>query len=325
MTTSADRAILARALTHELRRAPQIKRAPLALGAVTEAGVFEGYASVFGVADLGRDVVDRGAFAASLGKRGAAQIKMLWQHDPGEPIGAWLAVTEDAIGLKVRGRLNLAVARAREILALMREGQVDGLSIGFRTQRATQDRKTGLRHLKQIDLWEISLVTFPMLPQARVTAVKRARPSADAAAGVVASLDCVAAKFARARWIGAAARVEAKLTRAARLLERRYSADQPRDEMGRWTLAGGALAATTPEGAVEAAVEAIASGLVGSALTAGDYSWGELVTQFDAGGRRICIYDFDFGRIAVDGSRNLGCQMRALSSAVSHGLLLNDN
>jgi len=198
MTESADRAAMARVLTRDFARAirseREIKRAPLALGAVSAAGTFEGYASLFGVADLGRDVVERGAFAASLRKRGAANIKMLWQHDPGEPLGAWLSITEDSVGLKVKGRLNLAVFRAREILALMREGQVDGLSIGFRTQRAMQDRKTGLRRLQQLDLWEISLVTFPMLPQARVTAVKRARPAA-AIVRVAIRPDCVGAKI----------------------------------------------------------------------------------------------------------------------------------
>ena len=176
----ADRASMARALTRALTqetpraltRAPESKRAPLALGEVSATGVFEGYASLFGVADLGGDVVLAGAFRDSLRKRGADRVKMLWQHDPAEPIGAWLSVEEDTRGLKVKGRLNLDVSRAREILALMREGQVDGLSIGFRTLRATQDRKTGLRHLQKLDLWEISLVTFPMLPQARVTQVK---------------------------------------------------------------------------------------------------------------------------------------------------------
>jgi len=168
-----DRAGMARALTRVLARAPESKRAPLALGEVSAAGLFEGYASLFGVADLGGDVVMAGAFRDSLRKRGADRVKMLWQHDPAEPIGAWLAVEEDARGLRVKGRLNLEVARACEILALMREGQIDGLSIGFRTQRAVTDRKTGLRHLQKLDLWEISLVTFPMLPQARVTAVKQ--------------------------------------------------------------------------------------------------------------------------------------------------------
>ena len=99
---------------------------------------------------------------------------MLWQHEAGQPIGSWDALLEDARGLKVKGRLNLDVAKAREVLSLMREGAVDGLSIGFRTERATTDKKTGIRSLAKIDLWEISVVTFPMLPQARVSAVKRA-------------------------------------------------------------------------------------------------------------------------------------------------------
>lgn len=189
MTVLIDRAAMARALTRALApelprtlaraltRAPESKRAPLALGEVSATGHFEGYASLFGVADLGGDVVMAGAFRDSLRKRGADRVKMLWQHDPAEPIGAWLAVEEDTRGLKVSGRLNLDVSRAREILALMREGQIDGLSIGFRTQRAFTDRKTGLRHLQKLDLWEISLVTFPMLPQARVTTVKSANAS----------------------------------------------------------------------------------------------------------------------------------------------------
>ncbi|MCB1541181.1 MAG: HK97 family phage prohead protease [Rhodoblastus sp.] len=164
-----------RALTRALARAPESKRAPLALGEISVTGLFEGYASLFGVADLGGDVVLAGAFRDSLRKRGPDRIKMLWQHDPAQPIGAWLAIEEDSRGLKVNGRLNLDVSRAREILALMREGQVDGLSIGFRTLRATQDSKTGLRHLQKLDLWEISLVTFPMLPQARVTQMKSDR------------------------------------------------------------------------------------------------------------------------------------------------------
>lgn len=154
------------------RFAPETKRAPAPLALVTPTGLFEGYASLFGVADLGRDVVARGAFADSLRRRGPEGVKMLWSHDPTEPVGAWLALREDGSGLHVRGRLNLAVARAREILALMRAGAVDGLSIGFRTRRATTDRATGLRTLHAIDLWEISIVAFPMLPGARVVATR---------------------------------------------------------------------------------------------------------------------------------------------------------
>lgn len=155
--------------------APEIKRAPLTLAKVSPTGLFEGYASLFNVADLGRDVVMPGAFAESLARRGAGGVKLLWQHDPREPVGAWLSLVEDARGLKVRGRLNLAVARAREILALMKESAVDGLSIGFRTQRSARDPGTGLRKLYKLDLWEISLVTFPMLPQARVIAAAHAK------------------------------------------------------------------------------------------------------------------------------------------------------
>src|SRR5690349_20522687 len=98
-------------------------------------GLFSGYASLFGVPDLGRDVVAPGAFAETLRARGPGGVRMLWQHDPAEPIGRWLSLAEDARGLRVEGCLNLAVQRAREIDALMREGAVDGLSIGFRTVR----------------------------------------------------------------------------------------------------------------------------------------------------------------------------------------------
>lgn len=157
--------------------APEIKQAHDRGLAVNRTGEFEGYASLFGIADLGGDVVSAGAFTQSLQKRGASGVKMLWQHNAAEPIGAWESLIENAKGLRVRGRLNLDVTRAREVHSLMREGSVDGLSIGFRTLKSFRDRKSGLRHLEQLDLWEISVVTFPMLPQARVSAVKREAPS----------------------------------------------------------------------------------------------------------------------------------------------------
>jgi HK97 family phage prohead protease len=139
-------------------------------------GEFEGYASLFGVVDLNRDVVEAGAFRETLARRGARGVRLLWQHDPSAPIGRWLSLLEDSRGLKVRGRLSLEVARARELRALIRDGAVDGLSIGFRTERARADPSTGRRHLLKIDLWEVSLVTFPMLPGARVTAAKTLPP-----------------------------------------------------------------------------------------------------------------------------------------------------
>lgn len=157
---------------------PETKRAPAGLAAVDPDGTFVGYASLFGVADEGGDTVERGAFTASLARRGAAGVRMLWHHDPAEPIGVWTEIAEDARGLRVRGRLLPEVARAREALALMRAGVLDGLSIGFRTLRARSDVGPGRRRLLEVDLWEISLVTFPMLPGARVAAVKtRPRPA----------------------------------------------------------------------------------------------------------------------------------------------------
>ncbi len=140
-------------------------------------GVFSGYASLFNVADMGRDVILPGAFARSLKRRGPRGVKMLYQHDPAEPIGQWFAMTEDRRGLCVTGRLMLELARAREVHALMRAGVLDGLSIGFRTLRGRRDAATGLRRLHEIDLWEISLVTFPMQEAARVATLAAERPA----------------------------------------------------------------------------------------------------------------------------------------------------
>lgn len=147
----------------------------LVLDKVEPDGSFRGYASLFGKVDLGKDVVERGAFANSLRLRGAAGIRMLFQHDPNEPIGAWTEIREDARGLFVRGRLASDVRRAREVLSLMRGGALDGLSIGFRAVRTRRDPAGGVRRILEADLWEISVVTFPMLPGARVEAVKGRR------------------------------------------------------------------------------------------------------------------------------------------------------
>ncbi|GGH13870.1 primosomal replication protein N [Alsobacter metallidurans] len=150
----------------------EVRDGRLPLAPLSAAGVFEGYASLFGVVDLGRDMVLPGAFSESLARRGVSGVRLLWQHDPAEPIGAWTVLREDARGLFARGRLNMGVARARELVALMRQGAVDGLSIGFKVGGARTDARSGVRRIAKLDLWEISLVTFPLLPQARVTAVK---------------------------------------------------------------------------------------------------------------------------------------------------------
>lgn len=133
--------------------------------------VIEGYASLFDAPDQGGDVVVRGAYAACL-KAMAAQgrrVRMLWQHDPAQPIGIWDSVVEDARGLHVKGRLLDSVTRGREAAALITAGAIEGLSIGYRTIRASKT-DNGLRRLTELELWEVSLVTFPMLPAARVSA-----------------------------------------------------------------------------------------------------------------------------------------------------------
>lgn len=139
-----------------------------------EAGSFAGYASVFEVVDSDRDVVAPGAFAASLAARGAGGVKMLWQHDARTPIGVWREIAEDARGLFVRGELVMGVQAGAEAHALMKAGALDGLSIGFRTIGAEVDEETGVRRLTEVDLWEISPVTFPANDEARIGAVKAA-------------------------------------------------------------------------------------------------------------------------------------------------------
>lgn len=139
-------------------------------------GTVEGYASLFGELDQARDMVMPGAFAATLRTRGVRRIPMLFQHDPAEPVGVWLELREDSRGLYARGRLIPEVQRGRELLALVRQGGIDGLSIGFRTVKGRIDPKTRIRKLDIVDLWEISIVTFPLLTGARLHAMKASPP-----------------------------------------------------------------------------------------------------------------------------------------------------
>lgn len=140
-------------------------------------GRITGYGSVFGVVDLGGDVVEPGAFSRSLDEHAKAgtRIKMLYEHH--RPIGAWDAVSEDRRGLKVSGiPLRDEVPVAREAYALAKHGVVDGLSIGYRIAPggAYNDSKN-VRHLIELKLVEVSLVMEPMNPRARVSAVKSIR------------------------------------------------------------------------------------------------------------------------------------------------------
>jgi len=139
----------------------------------TPEGVIEGYASLFDEQDTGGDVVRPGAFTKSLAvmASGNRRVKMLWQHDPSQPIGVWDEVKEDARGLWVKGRILTAVETGRDALALLTQGAIDGLSIGYRTVKSSRGAK-GERLLTELEIWEVSLVTFPMLKTARVDMVK---------------------------------------------------------------------------------------------------------------------------------------------------------
>ncbi|MEL7489081.1 MAG: HK97 family phage prohead protease [Pseudomonadota bacterium] len=125
----------------------------------------EGYASIFNAPDQNGDIIAPGAFAASLQQ--ASPVRMLYQHAVEAPIGRWLTLREDARGLFVKGEIILSSDKAREVYALLEGGAIDGLSIGFQTVKAK--KTNGGRLITKAALWEVSIVTFPMAPAARVT------------------------------------------------------------------------------------------------------------------------------------------------------------
>jgi len=137
--------------------------------------VIEGYASRFFRRDLAGDIVLPGAFSRSIAQRNPRGIRMLFQHDVSEPVGIWDQIFEDNKGLFVRGHIIADGPRGRTALALAKRGSVDGLSIGFRTQQAQPNGRG--RDLNEIDLWEVSIVTFPMLPEARFRVAEALLPA----------------------------------------------------------------------------------------------------------------------------------------------------
>lgn len=155
---------------------------------ISEDGTFTGYASRFGVKDLGGDIVQPGAFTKSLKSKPAARVKMLRGHDASEPIGVWTSLVEDSRGLKATGQLILSTVKGRETWELLKAGALDGLSIGYRTKRESFDRKTGARNLNELELHEISVVTFPMNPSATISRVKSTEFSR-----LVAAINCATA------------------------------------------------------------------------------------------------------------------------------------
>lgn len=166
--------------------------------AVEDGTQISGYASLFGTVDQGGDVVERGAYGASLTAIAQTRrsVKMLWQHDPNQPIGVWDEVREDGKGLWVKGRILNSVEKGREAAALVLAGAIDGLSIGYRTVRASKNSK-GQRLLSELELWEVSLVTFPMLPSARVSAKGDFQPLGAILRDLAASFEGARAEMAR--------------------------------------------------------------------------------------------------------------------------------
>ncbi|MEM0990727.1 MAG: HK97 family phage prohead protease [Pseudomonadota bacterium] len=164
-----------------------------ALSSLTETGEIgriNGYASRFGEPDQSGDVVVAGAFAKSLArlKEAGRSVKFLWQHDPTKPIGVWKQVKENATGLWVSGEVLTDIQLGKEAALLMKAGAIDGLSIGYKVIKSQKNAETGGRNLIEIDLWEVSLVTFPMLPSARAHSDAALETSDDIAAALAEAL-----------------------------------------------------------------------------------------------------------------------------------------
>lgn len=156
-----------------------IKTGPaISVKALKDTGEFEGYGSTFGgEPDSYGDVIAAGAYADSLASHKAAGTmpKMLWQHNPAEPIGRWLEMAEDQKGLFVKGKLNMEVQRAREAHALLKSGDIDGLSIGYRIKAYSVDTETGVWTLEKVNLHEVSIVTIGANDSATISSVKAAK------------------------------------------------------------------------------------------------------------------------------------------------------
>jgi HK97 family phage prohead protease len=152
-----------------------------------ETGQFKGYGANFGNMDGGRDIISKGAFTKTLQER---TVKMLWQHDQKQPIGVFETVYEDEKGLVVEGQLTLGVQQADEAYLLMKSGAIGGLSIGYKAIKGKYDRKNDIRHLDEVKLMEVSVVTFPMNDDSGITDVKNESSDSDSAIKkLIASLE----------------------------------------------------------------------------------------------------------------------------------------
>ena len=154
----------------------QFKSSSMEIKELGKDGEVEGYASVYGIVDQGGDIVMKGAFEKTIKAvhEGRRRIKMLWQHDPGSPIGVWDVMSEDSKGLIMKGRILTEVQKGSDTLELLKASAIDGLSIGYKTVDADfiVNDQGRIRQLKDLDLMEVSFVTFPMNTEATVIDVK---------------------------------------------------------------------------------------------------------------------------------------------------------
>jgi HK97 family phage prohead protease len=159
------------------------KTAPvLEIKSLKDSGEFEGYGSTFGgEPDAYGDVIAKGAYVESLAlhKAKGTMPKLFWQHNSGEPIGKWLDAAEDDHGLMMSGKLNMDVQRGKEAYALLKAGDIDGLSIGYRVKEYSVDTESGVWTLEKLDLIEVSIVSVGANENAVVQSVKAAKAAHD--------------------------------------------------------------------------------------------------------------------------------------------------
>ncbi|NSM56874.1 HK97 family phage prohead protease, partial [Wolbachia endosymbiont of Atemnus politus] len=142
---------------------------PLSIKNIGENGIFSGYASVFNIVDKQNDLILPGAFKENLNKD---KIKLLWQHNPSKPIGNIIDICENDVGLYITAHLLLGIRKAEEAYLMLKTGVINGLSIGYMPIKYDIDHESGARVLRQVELWEVSLVTFPANSAAQVVNVK---------------------------------------------------------------------------------------------------------------------------------------------------------
>ena len=142
-----------------------------------EAGRFSGYASVFNIEDSYKDIILPNAFEETLRERDVKKnVKLLWQHSAEEPIGFFDVIKEDNVGLYVEGKILLDVDKGKEAYSLIKNGAISGLSIGYNVKKAKHNSQDGTRIISAVDLWEISVVTFPANKYSNITFCKNYNP-----------------------------------------------------------------------------------------------------------------------------------------------------